>query len=151
MNKVVTAYTDGSCLGNPGKGGWGVIIQWEDGETQLWGNSPHSTNNEMELTAALSACQELVKNNIQDAVIFTDSNYVKRGITEWMPKWRQNKYCGANKKQIKNMEIWKLLDEEQTKIDNIEWKHVKAHNGHPINERVDKIARDAAISDSVNK
>jgi len=137
-------YTDGSCLGNPGRGGWGVIIQWRDGETQLWGSSPMSTNNEMELTAIYNACLELVKNNVTNAVIYTDSSYAKRGITEWMPKWRSNGYMSANKKPIKNLEVWKLIDETQKKIENIEWKHVKAHNGDPMNERVDKIAREAA-------
>ena len=141
---TVTVYTDGSCLGNPGRGGWGVILTWEDGETQLWGNSPDSTNNEMELTAAFNACQELAKNNVKDAIIYTDSHYVKKGITEWMKKWRLNNYKTTTNKPIKNMEIWKLLDEEHMKIDNIDWRYVKAHNGDIMNERVDKIARDAA-------
>jgi len=140
----IIAYTDGSCLGNPGKGGWGVIILWKDGETQLWGNSPYSTNNEMELTAAFNACQELVKNQIEDAIIYTDSHYVKRGITEWMPKWRKNAYRTSTNKPIKNLEIWKLLDEEQAKIKKVDWRYVKAHNGDVMNERVDKIARHAA-------
>jgi ribonuclease HI len=140
----ICVYTDGSCLGNPGKGGWGVIIQWCDGETQLCGNSLYTTNNEMELTAAFHACKELVKNNVTNAKIYTDSHYVKRGITEWLPKWKKNNYKSSNNKPIKNMEIWKLLDEEQSKITKLEWEHVKAHNGHPLNERVDKIAREAA-------
>ena len=140
----IVVYTDGSCLGNPGRGGWGVIVQWADGETQLWGNSPKSTNNEMELTAAFNACQELVKNNVQDAIIYTDSNYVKKGITEWMKNWRKNCYMTSTNKPIKNKEIWKLLDEEQEKIKNIDLRWVKAHNGHPMNERVDQIAREAA-------
>lgn len=140
----IVAYTDGSCLGNPGKGGWGVIIQWKDGETQLWGNSPMSTNNEMELTAAFNACQEFVKNSVTNAVIYTDSTYVKRGICEWMPKWRLNNYKTSTNKDIKNKEIWILLDEEQAKIEHLEWKHVKAHNGDPMNEKVDKIARHSA-------
>ena len=74
--KPVVVYTDGSCLGNPGRGGWGVIVQWDDGESQLWGSSPVSTNNEMELTAAFNACQELVKNEIKNGIIYTDSQYV---------------------------------------------------------------------------
>lgn len=143
-NKSVVVYTDGSCLGNPGRGGWGVIVQWDDGESQLWGSSPQSTNNEMELTAAFNACQELVKNNVKNATIYTDSNYVKKGITEWINNWRKNNYQSSTNKPIKNKEIWKLLDEEQMKIDTIDWRWVKAHNGHPMNEKVDKIARDAA-------
>ena len=144
MSEQVIVYTDGSCLGNPGKGGWGVIIQWKDGETQLWGNSPQTTNNEMELMACYVACKELVKNEIQNVKIYTDSNYVKKGITEWIVNWRKNDYKTAAKKEIKNKDIWKLLDEEQQKIPNIEWEHVKAHNGHEMNERVDKLARESA-------
>ena len=143
-NEPIVIYTDGSCLGNPGQGGWGIIIQWKDGETQLWGNSPQSTNNEMELTAAFNACQELVKNKINNGIIYTDSQYVQKGITEWMKSWRKNGYMSSTKKPIKNQEIWKLLDEEQAKIDHIDWRWVKAHNGDPMNERVDQIARDAA-------
>lgn len=140
----VIVYTDGSCLGNPGKGGWGVIIEWTDGQTQLWGNSPSSTNNEMELTAAYNACTELVKNNIHNAIIHTDSNYVMKGITEWMIKWKTNGYKSSTNKPIKNIEIWKLLDEEQNKINNLKWVHVKAHNGNIMNEKVDKLAREVA-------
>ena len=149
MSSPIIAYTDGSCLGNPGKGGWGVIIQWDDGETQLSGNSPASTNNEMELSAAYYACVELVKNNVKHAAIYTDSNYVKKGITEWILKWRTNGYNTATKKPIKNQQIWKLLDEEQKKIDTIDWIHVKAHAGNETNERVDKIARDAANNQQI--
>jgi ribonuclease HI len=144
MPESVEVYTDGSCLGNPGKGGWGAIIKWDDGESQVWGSSAHSTNNEMELTAIYNACLELNKNSVKQATIYTDSNYAKRGITEWMPKWRTNGYKSSANKPIKNMEIWKLLDEEQQKIDHIEWKHVKAHNGDVMNERVDKLARESA-------
>ena len=140
----VNVYTDGSCLGNPGKGGWGAIILWEDGESQIWGNSPQSTNNEMELSAAYFACKELVKNNINSAVIYTDSHYVMKGITTWIKNWRKNDYQTAAKKPIKNKQIWILLDEEQRKIDHIEWKYVKAHNGDEYNEKVDKLARESA-------
>ena len=143
---MVEVYTDGSCLGNPGKGGWGAIIKWEDGETQIWGSSTISTNNEMELTAAYNACKELVKNNIQTATIYTDSTYVKNGITIWIKNWIKNGFQTANKKEIKNKNIWKLLYEENEKIDNISWIHVKAHNGDDMNERVDTIARNAAIN-----
>jgi len=136
-------YTDGSCLGNPGKGGWGAILKWDDGETQIWGSSPSSTNNEMELSAAYFACLELIKNNINEAEIYTDSHYVKKGITEWIKKWRLNEYKTATKNPIKNQELWKLLDIEQSKL-NIEWKYVKAHNGDIMNEKVDKLAREAA-------
>ena len=140
----VVVHTDGSCLGNPGRGGWGVIVKWTDGETQLWGSSPESTNNEMELTAAFNACQELVKNKQHNAIIYTDSQYVQKGITQWMTKWRKNNYMSSTNKPIKNKEIWKLLDEEQAKMEHIDWRWVKAHNGHPMNERVDQIAREAA-------
>ena len=143
---MVEVYTDGSCLGNPGKGGWGAIIKWEDGETQIWGSSTISTNNEMELTAAYNACKELVKNNIQTATIYTDSTYVKNGITIWIKNWIKNGFQTANKKEIKNKNIWKLLYEENEKINNISWVHVKAHNGDYMNERVDTIARNAAIN-----
>ena len=143
-NEPIVVYTDGSCLGNPGRGGWGVIVQWDDGESQLWGSSPQSTNNEMELTAAFNACQELVKNEVKKGIIYTDSQYVQKGITQWVTKWRKNNYMSSTNKPIKNKEIWKLLDEEQAKIDHIDWRWVKAHNGDIMNERVDKIAREAA-------
>lgn len=139
----VVVYTDGSCLGNPGPGGWGAILKWEDGETQIWGSSPKSTNNEMELSAAYFACLELLKNDITTATIFTDSHYVMKGITQWILKWRKNGYQTATKKPIKNQELWKLLDNEQLKL-KLEWKYVKAHNGHEMNEKVDKLAREAA-------
>ena len=88
--------------------------------------------------------QELVKNEVHNGIIYTDSQYVQKGITMWMNKWRKNKYMSSTNKPIKNKEIWKLLDEEQAKIDHIDWRWVKAHNGHPMNERVDQIAREAA-------
>ena len=97
----------------------------------------------MELSAAYFACLELQKNNITNAILYTDSHYVKKGITEWITKWQKNGYQTATKKPIKNQELWKLLDIEQAKL-IIEWKYVKAHNGDEMNEKVDKIAREAA-------
>ena len=142
---MIQVYTDGSCLGNPGKGGWGVIVLWEDGgETQLWGNSKYTTNNEMEMTAIYNSLLELQKNNINDVEIYTDSNYVKQGITNWIKKWRTNGYMTATNKPIKNRELWIAIDEEQSKFYTINWNHVYAHKGNEHNERVDKIARESA-------
>jgi ribonuclease HI len=128
-------YTDGSCLGNPGPGGWAVICS----DFTLCGGSPHTTNNIMELTAALKA---LEKAGSREITLYTDSCYVKNGITKWIINWRKNGWKTAKGEPIKNQELWIQLDEVNGP--HVTWKWVKAHNGNPQNEAVDKMAREEA-------
>ncbi len=139
MNKV-EIFTDGACSGNPGPGGWGVIMRYKDVEKELYGFSAHTTNNQMELTAAIEALQALKRScNI---LLTTDSQYVKDGITKWIFNWKKNNWRTANKKPVKNQELWIALDREISRH-NIEWAWVKGHAGHPENERADELARKA--------
>ena len=128
-------YTDGSCLGNPGPGGWAVICD----EFTLSGGLPHTTNNEMELTAALKA---LEKAGNQKIVLYTDSCYVKNGITKWILNWKKNGWKTSKGELIKNRELWVQLDDVNGT--HVTWKWVRAHNGNSRNEAVDKLAREVA-------
>jgi len=130
-------YTDGSCLGNPGPGGWAVICD----EFTLSGGLPHTTNNEMELTAALKA---LEKAGNQKIVLYTDSCYVKNGITKWILNWKKNGWKTSKGELIKNRELWVQLDDVNGT--HVTWKWVRAHNGNSRNEAVDKLAREVAKS-----
>ena len=137
------AYTDGACSGNPGPGGWGVLLQAKDGETvvkerTLNGGAPHTTNNQMELMAAISALEVLEKPST--ITVVTDSAYVKNGVTEWIHGWKRNGWRTASKKPVKNAELWQRLDAAQARHD-VDWKWVKGHAGHPENERADELAR----------
>lgn len=138
---TVEIWTDGACLGNPGPGGWGVLMRWNGHSKEASGGEPETTNNRMELTAAIQALS-LLKKPCQVRLV-TDSKYVKDGITQWLPKWRVNQWRTANKKPVKNVDLWQVLDELVAKHD-IEWAWVKGHSGHPENERVDDLARQAA-------
>ncbi len=139
MAARVEIYTDGACSGNPGIGGWGVLLRYKDVEKELSGGDEQTTNNRMELTAVIEALKALKTNcNI---TLYTDSKYVMSGITEWMPNWKRNNWKTANKKNdVKNVDLWLLLD-ELIKKHEIRWVWVKGHNGHPENERVDTLAR----------
>ena len=139
MAARVEIYTDGACSGNPGIGGWGVLLRYKDVEKELSGGDEQTTNNRMELTAVIEALKALKTNcNI---TLYTDSKYVMSGITEWMPNWKRNNWKTANKKDdVKNVDLWLLLD-ELIKKHEIRWVWVKGHNGHPENERVDTLAR----------
>ena len=139
----IIAYTDGACSGNPGPGGWGVILQAKDGlvlikERELFGGEKDTTNNRMELIAAISCLESLEKPTT--LTLFTDSNYVKGGITEWMKTWKKNEWKTAGKKSVKNVDLWKRLDKARQKH-NVTWKWVKGHSGQPENERADELAR----------
>ena len=139
----IIAYTDGACSGNPGPGGWGVILQAKDGlvlikERELFGGEKDTTNNRMELIAAISCLESLEKPT--KLTLFTDSNYVKGGITEWMKTWKKNEWKTAGKKSVKNVDLWKRLDEARQKH-NVTWKWVKGHSGQTENERADELAR----------
>lgn len=137
------AYTDGACSGNPGPGGWGAMLIARDGDTilktrELNGGEPETTNNRMELLAAINALEALEKPST--ITLVTDSNYVKDGITKWIFGWKKNGWKTAAKKPVKNEELWKALD-AATKRHTITWKWIKGHAGHAENERADELAR----------
>ena len=134
-------YTDGSCLGNPGPGGWAVIIKFDNGAIkELSGSEVRTTNNRMELTAAIKAITSFKKKT--EINFYTDSKYLKEGITIWIKKWKINKWKTSNKKDVKNSDLWKLLENE-TKNHFIKWSWVKAHNDDTLNEKADKLAKKA--------
>jgi len=137
MAKVVI-YTDGACSGNPGPGGWGVLLQSGAHEKELCGGQAETTNNQMELMAAIQALNALKKSC--EVVLYTDSTYVKDGITKWIYNWKKNGWRTANKKPVKNAELWQELDEALSRHD-VTWKWVKGHAGHPGNEKADELAR----------
>ena len=134
-------YTDGACSGNPGKGGWAAIIINNNEKTEIKGSKENTTNNQMELTAPIMALKKIPKGSkIQ---IFTDSKYVKSGITEWIHKWKKNGWKTADKKEVKNKDLWKELDELSSAF-YIEWIWVKAHSTDALNNEVDLLARSSA-------
>ncbi|WP_170462023.1 ribonuclease HI [Ruegeria arenilitoris] len=137
------AYTDGACSGNPGPGGWGVLLRAMDGETvlkerELNGGEAETTNNRMELLAAISALETLERPS--KITIVTDSAYVKNGVTGWIHGWKRNGWKTASRKPVKNVDLWQRLDEAQQRHD-VTWEWVKGHAGHPENERADELAR----------
>ena len=140
MNKKVEIYTDGACSGNPGPGGWGVLIKIENENIELSGGDRETTNNRMELMAAIKALEEIDKD--YEITLYTDSNYVKDGITSWISNWKKNNWKTANKKDVKNKELWMRLD-EAIKDKNISWVWVKGHAGNAGNEQADYLARSA--------
>ena len=143
MNKV-DIYTDGACIGNPGPGGWAFIIKYSNGETKEFsGSEKYTTNNKMELTAAIKAIKYFKKKIIIN--IYTDSKYLKDGITIWIKKWRLNGWKTSNKKKVKNSDLWKLL-EEGIKDHKINWIWVKGHNENVMNEKADMLAKKAIES-----
>ena len=139
--KKLDIYTDGSCLGNPGPGGWAFIIKDKNGKIlEFAGSENHTTNNKMELTAVIKAFLYIKKSTILN--IYTDSKYVKEGITNWINKWKLNGWKTANKKDVKNSDLWKELD-EKIKLHDIKWFWIKGHNENILNERVDVLAKKA--------
>ncbi len=141
---IIEVFTDGACSGNPGPGGWGVILRYRGTEKELSGGAPETTNNRMELTAVIEALKALKREC--DVVLHTDSRYVMDGVQQWLPNWKQNGWRTSNKKSpVKNVDLWQELDSLLQKH-NIRWIWVKGHNGHEENERVDKLARDFAKS-----
>jgi len=137
MNNILIIYTDGACRGNPGMGGWGAVLKYEDNIKEINGFSKDTTNNIMELTAVIEALKQL--NRSCNIIITTDSNYVKNGITKWIHNWKLNGWKTANKKPVKNKDLWMQLD-ELSKQHQIKWKWIKGHSGHPENERADTLA-----------
>ena len=138
---MIKIYTDGSCIGNPGKGGWAAIILNDGKKTEIKGSEKDTTNNQMELLAPIKALKEIPKGS--KVQIFTDSKYVKSGITEWIYNWKKNGWKTASKKPVKNKELWIELY-ELTKSFEINWVWVKAHSGNTINDEVDLLAKQAA-------
>ena len=133
-------YTDGACSGNPGKGGWAAIILDDSNQSSISGSESNTTNNRMELMAPIMALKKIKKKS--EITIFTDSKYVKDGITDWIKKWKVNNWKSSNKKPVKNKDLWIRL-EAAMKVHEIEWRWVKGHAGHVENERADQLARDA--------
>jgi ribonuclease HI len=136
--KPVVVYTDGACSGNPGPGGWGAILTWGDKCKELSGGEATTTNNRMELMAAISALEALTRPSRVE--LHTDSVYLKDGITKWIHGWKKNGWRTADKKPVKNAELWRRLDEAQ-RVHDIDWRWVKGHTGHAENERADELAR----------
>ena len=136
--KHIEIFTDGACSGNPGPGGWGAILRWNGNEKELSGGEAETTNNRMELMAAISALESLKEPCSAD--LYTDSSYVRDGIGKWMFGWKKNGWRTADKKPVKNLELWQRLDEAR-KRHKVEWHWVKGHAGHPENERADELAR----------
>ena len=134
----VVIYTDGACSGNPGPGGWGVLMLWGEHEKELTGGEFETTNNRMELMAAIEALRALKRSCKVE--LHTDSTYVKNGITEWIHGWKAKGWKTSNKKPVKNADLWQRLD-EATQRHEIEWHWVKGHAGHEGNERADELAR----------
>lgn len=137
MENVVEIYTDGACRGNPGPGGWGVLLRYKGKEKTLYGGEPETTNNRMELTAAIMGINALSR--ACHIVVTTDSEYVRKGITEWLPKWQQRGWKTADKKPVKNLDLWQQLS-EAIKNHHIKWHWVKGHSGHTENEIADQLA-----------
>ncbi len=140
MSERVEIWTDGACSGNPGPGGWGALLRYRDVEKELSGGERDTTNNRMELMAAIRALESLKRSC--RVHLTTDSNYVRQGITEWLPRWQRNGWKTASKKPVKNADLWKRLHEAATHHD-VEWSWVKGHSGHPENERADRLATEA--------
>ena len=137
MTKRVTIYTDGACRGNPGPGGWGALLSYNGHERELFGGEANTTNNRMELTAAIRALEALSRACAID--LYTDSTYVRQGIMAWMHNWKKNGWKTAAKKPVKNAELWQALDAACQRHD-IEWHWVKGHSGDPGNEAADRLA-----------
>ena len=138
MDKEAIVYTDGACSGNPGPGGWGATIKIEDETFEIFGGEDNTTNNRMELIAAIKALEYLNKNH--KITLYTDSNYVKDGITKWIFNWKKNNWKTSTKKPVKNSDLWIQLDEIQNKRE-VKWSWVKGHAGNLGNERADELAR----------
>lgn len=137
MEKTVYLFTDGACKGNPGAGGWGVLLRYGEHEKELFGGEAQTTNNRMELTAVLSGLKTL--NRPCDVVICTDSQYVKNGMESWIHNWKKNGWKTAGRQPVKNADLWQQLD-EQVARHRVRWQWVKGHAGHTENERADALA-----------
>ncbi|GAB3374606.1 ribonuclease H family protein [Azotobacter armeniacus] len=143
MSDKVEIYTDGACKGNPGPGGWGALLVCRGVERELWGGEAETTNNRMELTAAIRALAELKRPC--EVLLTTDSEYVMRGIQEWLPNWKKRGWKTAARQPVKNADLWQQLD-EQVGRHQVSWSWVRGHTGHPGNERADQLANRGAAA-----
>ncbi len=139
---MIIIYTDGSCIGNPGPGGWAAIIIDQKKQHSISGKKKNTTNNQMELLAPIKALELFSKR--EKITIFTDSKYVKNGITDWIKIWEKNNWKTSNKKKVKNLELWKKLN-KLTNFHNVEWNWIKAHSDNQMNNLVDELARKEAL------
>jgi ribonuclease HI len=137
VSDVVKIFTDGACKGNPGPGGWGALLQSGRHERELFGGEAHTTNNRMELTAVIRALGALTRRSHVE--LYTDSEYVKNGITEWLPNWKRRGWKTADRKPVKNVDLWQALDAAAARHE-VRWHWVRGHAGHPENERADALA-----------
>ena len=135
--QILNIWTDGACKGNPGIGGWGALLRYGENEKEIFGGEADTTNNRMELTAVIKALQALKKPC--DVVIHIDSQYVKNGMTQWIANWKKNNWRTANRKPVKNVDLWQQLD-ELVQSHNVSWQWVKGHSGDPGNEAADALA-----------
>lgn len=147
QQKTVHIYTDGSCLGNPGPGGYGVVIEYGAHHKELAQGYRCTTNNRMEMLAAIVALETLTRPC--RIILTSDSDYLRQGIQTWIKKWKVNGWKTANRKPVKNVDLWQRLDLAQARHHEITWEWVKGHSGHPQNERCDELARTAACSDDL--
>lgn len=138
MTPQVVIYTDGACSGNPGPGGWGAILMWGDREKELCGGEPATTNNRMEMMAAIQALEAL--NRPCRVELHTDSQYLMKGVTEWLAGWKARGWKTTSKEPVKNVDLWRRLDEARLRH-QVDWRWVKGHAGHELNERADALAR----------
>jgi len=139
---MIKIYTDGSCIGNPGNGGWAAILLMNEKKIKIKGYKKNTTNNQMELTAPIKALKKIpISEKIE---IYTDSKYVKIGITEWVTKWKKNNWKTSSKKKVKNIDLWKELDNLNKKY-HIKWCWIKGHSGNILNDEVDQLAREVAM------
>ncbi len=141
MSRKIEIYTDGACRGNPGPGGWGALLVFGDREKELYGAEAETTNNRMELLAAINALESL-RHDRYPIVLTTDSRYLMDGITKWLAGWKKRNWKTANRQPVKNEDLWRRLDELVSRFD-IEWRWVRGHSGHAGNERVDALANRA--------
>jgi ribonuclease HI len=137
VTALIEVFTDGACKGNPGPGGWGAVLRYGEHEKELSGGETQTTNNRMELMAVIQALEALKRP--ARVRVTTDSQYVKRGVSEWMPKWKRNGWMTAERKPVKNKDLWERLDRALS-AHQMEWAWVKGHAGHPENERADALA-----------
>jgi ribonuclease HI len=135
--KKIEVFTDGACKGNPGPGGWGVLLRYRDAEKSLYGGEPHTTNNRMELRAAIEALSALKEPCV--VALTTDSQYVRKGITEWIENWKKRGWRTASKEPVKNVDLWQALD-AQCQRHTVHWHWIKGHSGHRENEMADALA-----------
>ena len=143
MSEIVDVYTDGACKGNPGPGGWGVLLRWNGHEKELFGGEPHTTNNRMELRAVIEALAALKRDS--SVRLHTDSKYVLDGITTWIHNWKKRGWKTADKKPVKNVDLWQQLDALARQY-TITWVWVKGHAGHDGNERADALANRGVVA-----